>query len=520
MQKSSYPFYRSLLWLGDWISLNVIFLFVSRLFPSINAYGQKEYIHYYYVLNLSWLASSYITALYQSKKWLEFIPFVKLTLKTFLLAAFMVFMFVFGYKYAYSRLFIFTSVAAFGLILIANRILFHMMALTARSTFMRKVVVVGRNETASRLMGYFNDETRLVKVVASFDHELAGERSYLSQNVNVETGRGSTASHGTRYYFRGNGDSIASSIQGFLSGFKQDGYDKEYSSTQQKELIMGNGIYEGRMDECMEYVTQNDISEIYCTLSPEKHPELYDLACKAEEHFIHFKFVPDYTQFVRKSIVVDYVEDLPLLSLRKQPLEDISNRMLKRSLDLVISFFVIVFILSWLIPLLAIMIKIESKGPVFFMQLRSGKNNRPFWCIKFRTLYCDAGQEHKQVTKGDHRVTRLGKILRKTNLDEMPQFLNVFIGHMSVVGPRPHMLKHTEEFYALHDQYMIRHFVKPGVTGLAQVKGFRGEIRHPELLKKRVEQDIYYLENWSLAEDLRIIVATIFISFWGDENAY
>ncbi|HSF45410.1 MAG TPA: exopolysaccharide biosynthesis polyprenyl glycosylphosphotransferase, partial [Chitinophagaceae bacterium] len=259
---------------------------------------------------------------------------------------------------------------------------------------------------------------------------------------------------------------------------------------------------------------------IYCTLSPETTPGLYDLAYKAEERFIHFKFVPDYSHFARKSILVDYVEDLPLLSLRKQPLEDVSNRILKRALDIVFSFLVIVFILSWLTPLLALLIKLDSRGPVFFLQLRSGKNNKPFWCIKFRTLKENDEANKKQVTRNDDRITKLGRILRKTNIDELPQFLNVFLGNMSVVGPRPHMLKHTKEFNALHKQYMIRHFVKPGVTGLAQVNGYRGEIRHPELLKKRVEYDLMYLENWSLAEDIRIIAATLLISFTGDENAY
>lgn len=518
MHKTSYPFYRCLLWLGDWISLNILFLFVSRFFPQINVYGQKEYIHYYYLLNLSWLASSYITALYQSNNWIEFIPFLRHTLRTFLLAAFMVFMFVFAYKYPYSRLFIFSSVAAFGFLLIVNRVLFHLVVLTARNTFMRKVVVVGRNETASRLMGYLNDETRSVKVVGSFDFEFAEEQAYFSQNVNV--GRNGSLATSSRYYFRGNGESVVNSVQGFLSGFKQEGYDKEYESNSRQQNVMDNGVYEGQIEECIDFVRNNEVSEIYCTLSPERHPELYDLANQAEEHFIHFKFVPDYSHFVRKSILVDHVEDLPLLSLRKQPLEDISNRMLKRGLDLVISSLVIFFILSWLVPFLAILIKIESRGPVFFKQLRSGKNNLPFWCIKFRTLRNNKESDVKQVTKNDSRVTRLGRILRKTNLDEMPQFLNVFIGQMSVVGPRPHMLKHTEEFYALHSKYMIRHFVKPGVTGLAQVKGFRGEIRNPEFLKKRVEHDLLYLENWSLEEDLRIIVATIFVSFRGDKNAY
>jgi putative colanic acid biosynthesis UDP-glucose lipid carrier transferase len=176
--------------------------------------------------------------------------------------------------------------------------------------------------------------------------------------------------------------------------------------------------------------------------------------------------------------------------------------------------------LSWLIPLMAILIKLDSKGPVFFIQLRSGKSNQPFRCYKFRSLRVNTEAHTQQVTRGDQRITKLGRFMRKSNIDELPQFINVFLGDMSIVGPRPHMLKHTEDFSHLYKQYMIRHFVKPGLTGWAQVHGFRGEIRDNKLLRKRIEHDIWYMESWSLWLDVKIILMTIYVTVLGDKNAF
>jgi putative colanic acid biosynthesis UDP-glucose lipid carrier transferase len=169
---------------------------------------------------------------------------------------------------------------------------------------------------------------------------------------------------------------------------------------------------------------------------------------------------------------------------------------------------------------MAILIKLTSRGPVFFAQLRSGRNNKSFYCYKFRTLRVNKEADSTQVTMNDTRITPLGRFLRKTNIDELPQFINVLMGDMSVVGPRPHMLRHTEDYSRLLNEYMVRHFVKPGVTGWAQVHGFRGEIRRKEQLRRRIEHDIWYLENWSLWLDLRIILLTIYVTVRGDKNAY
>jgi putative colanic acid biosysnthesis UDP-glucose lipid carrier transferase len=270
----------------------------------------------------------------------------------------------------------------------------------------------------------------------------------------------------------------------------------------------------------MSFVKENEVTEIYSTLVPDQYPYLFELAKEAEQQYVYFKFVPDYHIFVNRNIYVDFLNDIPVLSLRKEPLEDTGNRIKKRVIDLILSILVTVFLLSWLIPLLAILIKLNSKGPVFFIQLRSGKNNQPFRCIKFRSLRVNSESDSKQVSRNDKRITTLGRILRKTNIDELPQFINILLGDMSVVGPRPHMLKHTEDFSELYGEYMIRHFVKPGLTGWAQVNGYRGEIKDNELLRKRVEFDTWYIENWSTYLDLRIIVLTILVTLKGDKNAF
>jgi putative colanic acid biosynthesis UDP-glucose lipid carrier transferase len=276
----------------------------------------------------------------------------------------------------------------------------------------------------------------------------------------------------------------------------------------------------GNRKDCVPYAIENGITEIYSTLSPERHPYVYELAQTAETNMIRFKFVPDFHLFVNRNIHIDFIQDIPILSLRSEPLEDITARIQKRLFDIVFSVLVITLVLSWLLPILAILIKINSKGPIFFVQLRSGKNNHHFKCYKFRTLTVNKDADVKQVTLNDKRLTKVGKFLRKTNLDELPQFFNVLVGNMSVAGPRPHMLRHTEDYSRILNEYMIRHFVKPGVTGWAQVNGYRGEIKKEEQLRKRIEYDIWYMENWSLWLDLRIVFLTIYVTIRGDKNAY
>ena len=217
---------------------------------------------------------------------------------------------------------------------------------------------------------------------------------------------------------------------------------------------------------------------------------------------------------------IDYLKEMVVISMRNEPLEDLGNRIRKRLFDIFVSSMVVIFIFSWLFPIISLLIWFESKGPIFFKQSRSGKENKGFSCLKFRSMRVNDKANEEQATKDDTRVTRIGKILRRTSLDEFPQFLNVLKGDMSVVGPRPHMLKHTDSYSRIIGQYMVRQLLKPGITGWAQIKGFRGETKTPDQMQKRVEHDLWYMENWSLMLDLKIIFITVLNTMKGEENAF
>lgn len=263
-----------------------------------------------------------------------------------------------------------------------------------------------------------------------------------------------------------------------------------------------------------------EVQEVYAAVPPEMMHEVRRLMEEAERSFIRLKLVPDMSSIVTASFQMNQMDAFTVVTLRKEPLDNMGNRLIKRLFDLIFSVLVIVFLLSWLYPIIAIFIKLQSPGPTTFKQLRSGRNNKSFWCYKFRSMKVNAESDSKQASRNDSRITTIGAFLRKTNLDELPQFFNVFKGEMSVVGPRPHMLAHTEQYKAIIDTYMARHFLKPGITGWAQVTGYRGETKDPSLMAKRVEKDIYYLENWSTMFDIKIIFLTVFMAVKGDENAF
>ncbi|MDI9341125.1 MAG: sugar transferase [Sediminibacterium sp.] len=199
-------------------------------------------------------------------------------------------------------------------------------------------------------------------------------------------------------------------------------------------------------------------------------------------------------------------------------LEKPINLLLKRTMDIMVSIFVILLILSWLLPILAIFIKLSSKGPVFFIQQRSGRNNIPFPCVKLRSMYTNVLAHKQQAVDNDPRVTPAGKFIRHYSLDELPQFFNVLAGHMSVVGPRPHMLFHTESYSQQVDTYMSRLNVKPGITGLSQVMGYRGEIKNRAMIANRVRLDLFYIKKWSPCLDLALILKTGRLLVFGDNS--
>ena len=280
------------------------------------------------------------------------------------------------------------------------------------------------------------------------------------------------------------------------------------------------GIVSGDLEALELFALKNDIDEIFYTLPLTHTKKIKDLVDFCDKYMLRFKVVPDFRGFLFKRVNIDFFDDVPVITLREEPLRDFVNRFVKRIFDLLFSFFVILLVLSWLYPLFAIWIKLSSKGPVLFKQLRSGVNNEEFLCYKFRSMAISGDSDSKQATEGDARITKFGAWLRKSSLDELPQFFNVFMGDMSIVGPRPHMLLHTEEYSELINKYMVRQLVKPGITGVAQVRGYRGETKELQDMEGRVRFDVWYIENWSLSLDINIILQTIWNVFKGDEKAY
>lgn len=293
-------------------------------------------------------------------------------------------------------------------------------------------------------------------------------------------------------------------------GYRFQGYFSD--SVKNKEV-------KGTVNHITDYVLNNQIDEIYCSLDEISDEKLKELVEFADDNNKTIKFIPDSKQIYSKNLRIDYYELFPVLSLQKTQLHNPSIKGLKRAFDITFSLFVIVFILSWLIPLIALLIKLESKGPVFFKQGRPGIDENEFYCYKFRSMRVNNKTE-TEASKNDPRVTKMGRFMRKTSIDELPQFFNVLLGEMSVVGPRPHLWSQNISYANKIKKYMVRHYVKPGITGLAQVKGYRGEIETDDDMVNRIKFDVFYIENWSIIMDIKIIIQTVINIFKGEEKAY
>jgi len=292
-------------------------------------------------------------------------------------------------------------------------------------------------------------------------------------------------------------------FRGFFHGEEVPGY---------KHLTIGG------LDSIKEYCVKHSISEIYFALPLTHQHLLRELARFADDQLIHFRIAPDFSKIASRGDTY-MVNDVTVFTTRRQPLGLLANSYIKRTFDIVFSLLVICTVFPFLFPAIALAIRIDSEGPIFFKQLRPGKRNKLFECYKFRTMKVNNNTE-LQASKNDSRITRVGAFLRKSNLDELPQFFNVLFGNMSVVGPRPNLVSHLEEYSKKMPDYKIRHFITPGITGYAQVNGCRGETREPGLMEKRVAYDVNYLENWSLALDLKIIWLTVWNMVRGDKKAY
>jgi putative colanic acid biosynthesis UDP-glucose lipid carrier transferase len=417
---------------------------------------------YWVISNAIWLLLSFLLRTYAEKIILSFDTFTKRTLQVYLVwIIFLMFYLFFFRELKISRLFIVSTISCFGFGLLINRFIYLGINKYFRNSdyLVKKVIILGYNDTAKKLAKYFEED--------GLNTHLLG---YIENEENIHE----------------------------LSNYP----------------VLAD------ISNTLQIAKDLNIQEIFSTITPEQNKDIYQLMHQSERECIRFKIVPNLSLFITREVHIEYFGELPILSLRSEPLDDVGNRIKKRSLDIIVSFFTIVFILSWLMPLLGILIFLESGFPIFFKQLRTGKDKIPFYCWKFRSMKSNKEANIKQATKNDSRITRIGKFIRKTSLDEFPQFINVFRGEMSLVGPRPHMIKHTSDYSEIVDEYMVRQFIKPGITGWAQINGYRGEINNPEQIKMRVNKDLWYLENWTLWLDIQILFLTIYYVFKSDKNAY
>jgi putative colanic acid biosynthesis UDP-glucose lipid carrier transferase len=438
------------------------FITINVVHNSISPNFDNPFVQLILALNIFWIILTFFLGAYAERMIIDFESFTKRTVQIyFFWIISILFYLVFLRDTYFSRIFLIIIITNFGLGLFLSRFFYFGLKhyFKFKNHFVNRVLILGFNETANKLAHYFEEE-----------------------GINTQ-----------------------------LLGFIED--KKNIRELSHYPIIAD-------LKKTIEVAKRLEVQEIFSTITPEQNNFIYSLMLEAEKECMRFKVVPNLSIFLSKPVVIDYIRDLPILSLRSEPLDDVGNRFKKRIIDIVVSLFAIVFFLSWMIPIFGLLILLESNGPIFFAQLRTGRNNKAFFCLKFRTMKVNVDSDSKQATKNDSRVTRLGLIMRKTSLDEFPQFINVLKGEMSIVGPRPHMLKHTDDFSKIVEHYMTRQFLKPGITGWAQINSFRGEITNQEQIKMRVASDLWYLENWNIWLDLRILFLTIYHVFKGDKNAY
>ncbi len=287
--------------------------------------------------------------------------------------------------------------------------------------------------------------------------------------------------------------------------------------------------YLGDMDKLNEIMTTslnnaingipNNVTEVFCCLSHTRSKEIVKVMQYCDKNVIHFFYIPRQFGEYRLHLDAERYLGKNVFTNRIEPLTRLGNRTAKRAFDIAVSSIVCLCMLPFL-PIIAAIIKWQSPGPLFFKQARTGLNGKTFQCYKFRSMHVNKDADTAQATKDDPRKFAFGNFMRKANIDEFPQFFNVLKGDMSIVGPRPHMLHHTEIYGAIIDKYMVRHFSKPGITGWAQVTGYRGETKELWQMEERIKRDIWYIENWSFWLDLRIIYLTAKSIFVHDKNAY
>lgn len=454
---------RLVLFITDLLILNASFVLVFLVINQFNHLSDIQYRHYLLIFNFIWVLSANYFRMYNEENVKSSEHLYSNTWKSLAaLAVLFVFYLMFTRDTIFSRQFLILLFFVLFIMFLISRFIGTFFELRLKHLLNAKklVAVLGRNKAGNQLANYFE-------------------------------------SHPGEYQF-----------EGFLN--------------EESDLFLDDqGKILPKITKAIGIAGQSGVSEVYVPLRPEQIIEARSLLKEAERLCVRLKFVPVIgARMDLAYLKLEYMDEYPVISVRKEPLEETTNRFRKRAFDILFSSLVILLIMSWLTPIIAIIIKLQGKGPVFFRQLRSGRDNMPFICYKFRSMNLNQESDKLQATENDARITKFGKFLRKSSLDELPQFYNVLIGEMSVVGPRPHMLKHTKDYSAIIDSFMIRHFLKPGITGWAQVNGYRGKTENPIQMRKRVACDIWYLENWSVMLDVKIIFLTIIQIFKGDKNAF
>jgi len=290
------------------------------------------------------------------------------------------------------------------------------------------------------------------------------------------------------------------------------------------KAALGN-LYLGTIDDLDSILCKTAIDEVVIALPNNAMERIDDVISVCENHPTHVRIIPDYFRFFSRRFNVSIFAGFPMVSIRTSQLDELHWRILKRSLDFLITIVLFIAVFSWLWPLIAVGVKLSSRGPVFFKQERWGEKNKKIVCHKFRSMRKDSRDvdekgRYVQATRDDPRVTKFGRFLRRTSLDELPQFLNVLKGEMSIVGPRPHPTPLNLESKDGVRHYMLRHLVKPGITGWAQIKGYRGETRDRTLMQRRIDHDLWYIEHWTFWLDVQIILITLVQALKYNSNAY
>lgn len=335
-------------------------------------------------------------------------------------------------------------------------------------------------------------------------------KSYRRHNGDVQTVVFLGAGHNLAYLYENMSRDLS-------TGYRIVGYfDDHVSDYLPKDITLL-----GSTHEVLDWLETHKVDLLFCNLPSSRSEEILKVLNYCENHLVRFYSVPNVRNYVHRAMTVDFIGDMPVLSIRREPLCSPFNAFVKRVFDLIVASAFILLFFWWILIIVSIITWLTMPGPVFFRQKRNGLQGKEFYCYKFRSMKVNADADRVQATANDPRKTKWGNIMRKTNLDELPQFINVLLGDMSIVGPRPHMVMHTEEYGALIDKYMVRHLAKPGITGWAQVTGSRGETKELWQMEERIKKDIWYVENWTFWLDLRIMYKTVYNMLGGEKgNAY